>query len=195
MKPTAKVVGLGALASAGLASICCLGPLVSAALGLGGLGMAAGLSRYRSVFLVLAGATLAFGFYQAYRKREVSCPDGSCELRSGSKTMKAALWAVTAAAVGLAAFPGWSALLRRRPAPAAATVGTETLTFSVSGMTCAACAAGIEKALMKVAGVRSATVDIDSAIATVEVEPGAVPAAKLLEAVKSAGAYTAEVQK
>lgn len=195
MKSATKVVGLGALASAGLASVCCLGPVVSAALGLGGLGMAAGLSRYRPVFLVLAGAALAFGFYQAYRKREVSCPDGSCELRSGSKTMKAGLWAVTAATVAFATFPSWSSLLVRRPAPAAASVGAETFMFSVSGMTCAACAAGIERALMKVAGVRSASVDIDSAIATVEVEPGVVPAAKLIEAVKSAGAYTAEVKR
>lgn len=195
MKPTDKIVGLGALASAGLASVCCLGPVVSAALGLGGLGLAAGLSRYRPAFLILAGAALAFGFYHAYRKHEVPCPDGSCELRSGSKTMKTALWAVTAAAVALATFPGWSALLLRRPPPAAASVGAETLTFAVSGMTCAACAEGIERALMKVTGVRYAAVDVDLAIATVEVEPGVVPAAKLLDAVKSAGAYTAELKR
>ena len=79
-------VGIAALASAGLASICCIGPLALTGLGLGGLGLAAGLTQYRPLFLALTALVLAVGFHLAYRKREVPCADGSCELRSGSRT-------------------------------------------------------------------------------------------------------------
>lgn len=190
-----KLAGVAALASALFASICCIGPLVLLGLGLGGAGLAASLARYRPAFLVLTAAFLGVAFYLAYRRREATCPDGSCEMRSGSKTMKAALWAVTAAAVGLASFPSWSTLLFGRSPAAVATANAETVKLAVSGMTCSGCAAGIEKALLEVPGVRSASVDFDGGDATVVAEPGAVPVARLLDAVKSAGAYTAEVKR
>lgn len=102
-----KIASLGALISASLASICCLGPLVLVGLGLGGLGLAAGLSKYRPVFLALTAIFLGAVFYLTYRKREVACADGSCQLRSGSKAMKTALWIITALAIALAMFPYW----------------------------------------------------------------------------------------
>ncbi len=45
-----KLASAGALISASLASICCVGLLVLAALGLGGVGFAAGLVKYRPLF-------------------------------------------------------------------------------------------------------------------------------------------------
>ena len=99
------VVGAVALVSAGLASVCCIGPVIVTGLGLGSLGLAAGLTQYRPLFLALTGLVLAAGFYLAYRKRPATCADGSCELRSGSRTVKAALWAITAMTLGVATFP------------------------------------------------------------------------------------------
>ena len=101
------VIGIIALGSAAVASICCLGPIVLVGLGLGGAGFAAGLTEYRPFFLGLTVVLLGTAFYLTYRKREVACADGSCEMRSGSRTMKAVLWVVTAAALGLATFPSW----------------------------------------------------------------------------------------
>jgi copper chaperone CopZ len=184
------VVGLAALASAGLASVCCLGPLALTALGLGGVGLAAGLTRYRPVFLVLTAAVLAVGFYLAYRKREQPCADGSCEVRSGSKTMKAALWSVAALALALATFPNWAARVVGA-GTAAVPVGAKTLTLKISGMDCAACTVSILEALERVPGVRSASVDFEAGQATVAA--GAeLDAAAALSAVAAAG-YKAEV--
>ncbi len=189
-----KIVGIVAVASAALASICCLGPIVLVGLGLGGAGFAAGLTQYRPYFLGLTAVLLGTAFYLTYRKREVACEDGSCEMRSGSRTMKAVLWVVTAATLGMATFPSWSALLVSRQS-AAVTADAETVVLAVSGMTCNACAVGIEKSLTKVPGVQAASVDYDGAQATVYVEPGKVPNERLLEAVEAAGSYTAEVKK
>lgn len=185
-----KTVGLAALLTAGLASVCCLGPLLLTALGVGGLGLAAGLSQYRPVFLALTAVVLAGGFYRAYNKRAVACADGSCEVRSGSRTMKTALWAVTALAAALATFPSWSArVLARGPVPAAE--GAPALTLKVSGMHCAACATAIEESVEKVPGVRAARVDFEGGTAEVHAGPG-VEAGAVLEAVEAAG-YKAEV--
>lgn len=106
-----KISGIGALISAAFASICCLGPLVLAGLGLSGVGLAAGLVRYRPIFLVLTTVLLAVAFYFTYRKKERACPDGSCEFRSGSKTMKTTLWIITVITIGVATFPTWSCCL------------------------------------------------------------------------------------
>ncbi|MCI0409771.1 MAG: hypothetical protein L0191_14615 [Acidobacteria bacterium] len=48
-----SIVNAGAVISAGLASICCLGPLALAGAGLGSLGLAIGLAKYRPLFLVV----------------------------------------------------------------------------------------------------------------------------------------------
>lgn len=183
-------VGLAALASAGLASVCCLGPLVVTGLGLGSLGLAAGLTRYRPLFLGLTALVLAVGFYLAYRKREVSCADGTCEVRSGSRTMKAALWGTAALALALGTFPRWSALLLAGGS-VAVPADAQTLTLKVSGMDCAACAVSIGQSLEKVPGVYSARVDFDAGLATVRTD-GKVDAKSALDAVAAAG-YTAVV--
>jgi Cu+-exporting ATPase len=62
----------------------------------------------------------------------------------------------------------------------------EVRTLNVTGMTCASCVAHVEKALMKVAGVRSASVNLATESATVTVAPD-VPFAALADAVKKAG--------
>lgn len=183
-------MALAALGSAGLASICCLGPLVLAGLGLGGLGLAAALSSYRPVFLGLTGVILGLAFYFVYRKRSVSCADGSCELRSGGRGVKAALWLVTAIAAAMALFPYWyspPAAVSRVPAVA----GARTLSFAVAGMECAACAGTIEQSVGKVPGVVSAEIDYDRRLLKVAAGPATDPGA-VLQAVAAAG-YKAEL--
>lgn len=180
-----KLVGFAAILTAGFASVCCIGPLVLTGLGIGSLGLAAGLTQYRWMFLALTGIILAAGFYYAYRKRPVPCADGACEYRSGSRGMKAALWTATVLTLILATFPTWSArVLARGPATAPADAGIMAL--EVSGMTCASCAVSIEKEVEKVPGVYSARVDFESGQATVltndKIDPDAV-----LRAVGAAG--------
>lgn len=189
-----KIASVAAIVSASLASICCIGPLVLVGLGLSGAGLAASLTKYRPFFLGLTAVVLGLLFYRTYRKREVTCANGSCELRSGSRLMKAALWVITAIAAGLVTFPNWSSLLLSGPA-AAVSANTETIVLTVSGMTCTACTVSIEKSIKKIPGVRAASVSFDTAEAIVHVEPGKVSASALLKAVQAAGQYTAEVKK
>ncbi|MCM2303710.1 MAG: mercuric transporter MerT family protein [Elusimicrobia bacterium] len=185
-----KLVGLAALASAGLASSCCLGPLVLTGLGLGSLGLAAGLTRYRPFFLAVTGVVLAVAFYLAYRKRSVACADGSCELRSGSRAMKAAVWMVAALAAAMATFPSWSGrIISKVPVPVPA--GAEILALKVSGMDCAACTAAIKQSVEKVPGVLSADIDFPGGRATV-VSDGKAEAEAVIRAVETAG-YKAEL--
>lgn len=185
-----KFFGLAALASAGLASICCIGPLLLTGLGLGSLGLAAGLVKYRSFFMALTGGILAVAFYRTYRKREVSCADGSCELRSGSRAMKAGLWTVTLLAAALASFPTWSARVLAGGHQAVPS-GSQVLTLKVSGMDCAACTTGIKRSVEKVPGVLSADIDFSAGRATVVSDGKADPQA-VIAAVSAAG-YKAEL--
>ncbi len=108
-----KLVGFGAVLSAALASVCCIGPLVFVGLGLGGLGVAASFAKYRPLFMVLTFGFLSRAFYVTYRKKEVRCADGSCKLESAGRGTKTLLWIITIAAVGLTTFPNWSPLLFR----------------------------------------------------------------------------------
>lgn len=188
-----KIAGIAALTSASLASICCIGPIVLVGLGLGGAGLAAGLAQYRLFFLAVTALFLGVAFYLTYRRREVACEDGSCVFRSGSKGMKAALWVITAFAVGLATFPSWSALVLKNPPPVVS-ADAETVRLAVSGMTCTACAAGIEKSLIKVPGVQSASVSLKSEEAVVMVSPGQVQTEALIRAVRKAGNYDAKTK-
>jgi Cu+-exporting ATPase len=66
-------------------------------------------------------------------------------------------------------------------------VALEKKTFGVTGMSCASCAANIEKALVKVAGVISVNVNLATEKATVEFPAGTVTMANLKKAVVEAG--------
>lgn len=184
---------VGAILSAVLASICCVGPLALGALGLGGVGFAIGLEKYRPYFLAATAIFLAAGFYQAYFRREI-CVDGSCKVGSGTSAMKGALWALAIAVAGIASFPSWAPLLVGH-APHAASANAETIELAVSGMDCAACTVGIEKSLKRVPGVQDASIDFEKGKATVYAEKGKIPAAALIQAIRSAGPYSARVEK
>src|SRR5258708_3136404 len=175
-----NISAAGAIISAGLASICCVGPLLLGALGLGGVGFAIGLEKYRPYFLAATAIFLAVGFYQAYFRLGEICADGGCKVGSGSSSVKRALWVLVAAAAGVAAFPSWAPLLTRH-APHAAGANAETIRLAVSGMDCAACTVGIEKSLKKVPGVQEASIDFGRGEATVYAEKGRVAAADLIQ--------------
>ncbi|MEO0078981.1 MAG: heavy metal translocating P-type ATPase, partial [candidate division WOR-3 bacterium] len=64
---------------------------------------------------------------------------------------------------------------------------TETVTLSVSGMTCASCVATVEKALNRLPGVKTATVNFAIEKAIVEFDPKVTPVAALKQAVTEVG--------
>ena len=182
-----KWVSIGAVVSAALASLCCLGPLVLVGLGLGGLGLAAGLVKYRPLFLGATAVLLAFAFYYTYRKREVHCADGSCRMDSAGRGAKALLWVVAVLALGLGTSHYWVGAFAPEKKSVSAGPGGQEVLLRLGGMHCISCAAAIQKALKEVPGVRDASVDFDGSEAQVIVAPGSVDPNDLVKTVEATG--------
>ncbi|MEW6753967.1 MAG: mercuric transporter MerT family protein [Candidatus Latescibacterota bacterium] len=107
----------GAIATAFVASLCCVGPLVLALLGLGGAGLLVKLEPYRPYFTTVTVALLAAGFYVAYRKptKVVSAPAGgaacACPAARAYRTGRRTLWVATVLVAAFLAFPPLAAVL------------------------------------------------------------------------------------
>lgn len=104
---------LAALGSAVLASVCCIGPLVLALLGLSGGALLLKFEPYRPYFLVATGLLLAAAFYLTYRRQsaEACAPGAACAVPTSRRKQKVALWIVTVLVALLAAFPYYSKYL------------------------------------------------------------------------------------
>jgi mercuric ion transport protein len=108
-----SVVTGGAIGAAVAASVCCIGPLVLALLGLGGGALLLKFEPYRPVFLAITGLILAAAFHVTYRRRPVEeCEPGTaCANPASRKGQKIMLWIVTAIVLLLAAFPYYGKFL------------------------------------------------------------------------------------
>jgi copper chaperone CopZ len=72
---------------------------------------------------------------------------------------------------------------------------SETVTLPVSGMTCGGCARSVERKLAATPGVTGATVDLDSATATVQFDSGRTEVPKLIAAIEQLGYQVRAAQK
>lgn len=106
--------GLAAtIISAVAASICCVGPLAAALLGMASLGALVRFENYRPLFAVVTLLLLAGAFYVTYRpRRTAACEPGSLCATHGPDRMdrlnRRVLWFVTAIALVVLTFPTWS---------------------------------------------------------------------------------------
>ena len=117
---TTAVTTSGGLLAAFLASLCCLGPLVLAALGVGvgatgffasTAGALKRLLPYRPYFIGLTVVLLGVAFYQTYRKPKSACAPGiACVPASGPLKARVVLWAIAALALALILAPYWLGL-------------------------------------------------------------------------------------
>lgn len=109
-KLTAASIG-GAVLAAFASALCCLGPLIFAALGLGGAGLLTKFEAYRPYFAVLTILLLGAGFYFTYRRPSLARsaaaegPACECELPRANRFGRIALWVATAVVAGFLAFP------------------------------------------------------------------------------------------
>jgi len=103
----------GAIGSAIAASICCIGPLALALLGLGGGALLLKFEPYRPYFLVATATFLGGAFFLTYRRRgpEKCEPGSACASSTSRKGQKVSLWIVTLIVVIAAAFPYFSGAL------------------------------------------------------------------------------------
>lgn len=85
---------LGSLVTSIMASICCIGPIVFALLGVSGAGFLLRFERYRPIFIVIALLFLGMAFIFTYRKKDAAhCEPGTLCANSKSDTInKVVLW-------------------------------------------------------------------------------------------------------
>jgi len=203
-----KVVLGGSIMAAIAASLCCIGPLVAVAIGLGTFSAAAAFAALRPYLIGLTALLLAGAFYLTYRKRAVTCEGGACQVRGASRTSNILLWLATVAVVAFATFPYYSAAFLRAntqkndsPATLNATAGvaspiytgqqsqpaTVTALIGIEGLTCGACAVTARLALNKVKGVSSAEVSFEKKEAKVTYDPALATPDQLKAAIDAAG--------
>ena len=100
------ITAAGAIVSGLLASVCCIGPLLLAVLGIGGAGLLARFESYRPAFTAATFALLGAGFWLAYRKPRVIEGDAcGCEYPKANRFGRALLWIAAAVAVVFWAAP------------------------------------------------------------------------------------------
>lgn len=190
-----KIANAGTVVSAFLASLCCIGPIVFAALGLGGVGFMVGMEAYRPWFMGFTILFLAGAFYYTYRKREVACEDGTCKVESGSKWSKMSLWVITVVAIFFMAFPyiDWGS-----GAMAAGEDSMKNLTevtIPVEGMTCSSCNTAVEMVVGKLDGIKSVQADYLTHSAQVTYDSNKVNIKIIKESINNLGYKAGEITK
>jgi mercuric ion transport protein len=181
----------GALLAALAASSCCLGPLLLAALGIGGAGATVALGAYRPYLLAGAAVLLAAGFRVTYRKPRGATDDAcGCQRPRPHRAGRIGLWVATVLVVLVAAAPPllaqWAdGAHQRSSADTDASVVRATLV--VAGIDCAACAAPMRKALAKVGGFHDLVLDVPRQSVTVTYEPAPGRLAAYVTAINDLG--------
>lgn len=181
------------------ASVCCIGPLVLLALGVGGAwaGSVRAIEPYRPLFIVLTLGFLGFAFYRAYRRPAVTtCDvDGSCAVPRAGRVNRIALWVMTPIILALLTFPYLAPhLFAGTGATAATNTQTEEAVLKVDGMTCASCTVHVRQSLTRVEGVQDAKVTVDPPEAVVRYDPSKASVQALEQATAQAG-YPSSVKQ
>jgi len=106
----------GAVLAAVGASLCCIGPLAFAVLGIGGAGLLLRLEAYRPYFMLATVGLLGLGFYFTYRPRRIAKDaqggaECACEHPRSNRLGKVMLWVATALVIGVWSFPFLAAQL------------------------------------------------------------------------------------
>jgi mercuric ion transport protein len=178
----------GAVAAAVGASVCCVGPLLLLALGVGGawIGNLTAMEKYRPIWTAATLVFLGLAFVRTYRlPKEEDCPSGTACPPNAGRRNKVLLWIVTALVLGLLALPyaipyAFAGGIDEVPT-------TREVTLSVQNMMCSACPIIVKKSLTRVEGVRDAKVTLDPPRAVVIYDPAKVGPERLTEATTLAG--------
>lgn len=185
-----KLPIIGGVITAIVASLCCIGPVVVTLIGVGSIGAFSVFVAYRPYLIGLTVAILGLAFYLTYRKREVQCEDGTCKVESAGKWNKLVVWLVTFVAAAAIAFP-YFGVIPSTPLNAAVQ-GKLSVTLSIEGMYCEACAKGIERTLASIKGVRKTNVDYERGRAVVEYDSTIVKPKTFIDKINESG-YNAKI--
>src|SRR4030095_2854927 len=181
-----------AILAAVLGSICCIGPLLLVAGGLGAGAVVIG--RYHWFFVIGAIAVLGRAWIKYFREK-ARC---SCEHRARGGH-GAGLFTLLLASVIVVAFAGLNvSTYTFVGSPAAlpnATANLRRIVIPVEGMSCATCEVAVRKALKRVNGVASAHVSVATKIATVDYDPAKTNTDQIVAAINSTGYRASLTQK
>lgn len=173
--------------SAALASVCCVGPLLLATLGLGGLGISAFIGEYHWYFIGGSTVVLTFAWVRFLRERR-RCATEQCQMVNGRLT-RVTLPLATLAVVG---FTGLNAYTYAEPDPVSGTSvalaadQTEAV-IPVDGMTCFTCTIAVEGSLVDLQGVGEVVASVHTKSVTVRFDAGKVSLEELVAAVNTTG--------
>lgn len=177
--------GLGA---AFLGSLCCIGPAVFIAFGLGSFATGAFFETIRPWMGGLALIALVFAWRHTLRRK--ACCKGACEVpEKRNKGQIVLLSIVTPLALGILAYPSISeAILESRNADAMEIPEDSTLlTVSIPSMDCASCAVGIQSKMSEQEGIENAHITYETKIARITYDPKQVTEKEILQAIESTG--------
>jgi len=191
-KPHSKRGLTGAIIAAIAASICCVGPLVLLALGVGGawVGSLTALEPFRPYFMGVTFLFLAYAFYRIYRKPKAEeCAPGSyCANPKSDKINKISLWSVTVLILVLFSVPyiaGYSTSAQNNDILSATDISRVIL--DVPGMNCPSCPFTVQKSLKNLEGVFQAEASLEQKKAVVLFDPAKVSVEQMIEAAANAG--------
>jgi mercuric ion transport protein len=88
-----------------LASLCCIGPVMLALAGVSGVAAFSMFDAYRPYLIGLTIVLIGLAFFFTYRRREVTCADGTCRVETAGIGSKIGVWSATFIAVSAIAFP------------------------------------------------------------------------------------------
>ena len=171
--------------SAILGSICCIGPLLLVAIGVGS--GAVFIGRYHWFFIIAAMAVLTWAWAKYLREKTVC----DCE----HKTMGGRLSAILTLLITTALVIGFAGLNISRYVFGSVPPATENqlpnglsrTVISVDGLSCVACEIPVRHALRRIDGVKSVQVSAATKTATVEYEPVKTNPEQLVAAINSTG--------
>lgn len=184
-----KIFAGGSILTAVLASSCCIGPLVLAAIGVGGASFFTPIAKYKPIFIGVTFALIGVSYYFTYGRKKACCPEMSTKRRWSQEVP---LWAITALAVGLTAFSYTKEFVDgQKVKQSLLDENLQILTLSVEGITCASCAEVVKSTILTVRGVKAVNVDPKSGEVKVGFKRGLsfIPTQEVLESLKKKG-YT-----
>ncbi len=206
-KPNKWILVGGLIAALG-ASMCCIGPVLFVALGLGSFTAAGYFESIRPYLIGVAGIFLALAWYRVFYRKPKKCAH-----RGGSQAQqKLGVVLITILMAGFAAYPQLSTLAYRlnkatpaqnnslispsleitTPDPEAGVTMAKvpegsTLEVDIQSMTCPACATGIESTLGKKPGVLDAHIDFSSKSGSIVYDETMLTPKQLIMAIDATG--------
>ena len=160
-------LGIGAVLTAIAASVCCVVPLLLLSLGIGGAWMSnlTATSPFRPFFIILTLVFIGLGFRKLYLIPD-DCDEGQvCSTTEVKQKQRLIFWLGSVFILLLLAFP--LATSTSSAVSNSEQQSLQSVTLAMQNMTCAMCATTIKKALQRVDGVKTVTVDSDKKIAVV----------------------------